>query len=59
MSIINEWFKTSAVRGLKEGGTAFIEEIASELNTEQLTKLISVLTKVLKSRKRTIDVKVG
>lgn len=59
MSVINEWFKASAIRGLKEGGTAFIEEIASELNTEQLTKLISVLTKVRNSRKRTIDVKVG
>ena len=58
-NIINSWLKNSAVRALKEGGTAFIEEVAGELNTDQLTKLISVLTKVRNSRKRTIDVKVG
>lgn len=46
------WLKNSVARALTEGGTAFIEEIANEFTTAQLSQLISVLQRVRDSRKK-------
>lgn len=54
-----QWLINSAVRALNEGTSAFLEEIAKELTTPQIDKLVTALQKVRKSRKQTITVKVG
>jgi hypothetical protein len=59
--IPQEMLKTALVRGLREGGTAIIEETANELTRKQLTEFIRILVRVHDQKKQesnTIDVEV-
>jgi hypothetical protein len=53
-TFIKSWIHEAFAKSAKQGGIAFIEEIAEGLTVEQLEKLIGILNRVLDKRKNTI-----
>jgi hypothetical protein len=51
---IKAFVKQALVKGVADGATSFIEELAEALTIEQLQKLIKMMNKILDKKKNTI-----